>query len=130
MADILFAGTVNGAGNKGPIGPLSVALNLQNMRSYVEGEFEVRDGDAARSIALPVEGSAQRMFLLCADGDFDFTLNAGGPTYGFRAGPAPAQGQMPSGLFLLPGTPLVTSFEVTSLSAVTVKGYWLRVVES
>lgn len=130
MADVTISGTLNGVGNKGPIGPLSLAHVLQNMRSYIEGEFEVRAGDTARPIALPVEGSAQRLFLLCADGDFDFTLNAGGPTYGFRAGLPSGQGTLPSGLFILPGTPLVTSFEVTSLGAVTVKGYWLRVVES
>lgn len=130
MADVTLTGTLTGVGNKGPIGPLSLAHALQNMRSYVEGEFEVRAGDAARAIALPAEGTAQRLFLLCADGDFDFTINGGATVYGFRAGLPVATGSLPSAAFILPGTPLVTSFEVTSLGAVTVKGYWLRVVES
>lgn len=127
MADLNLTANLNGTGNKGPIGPLDFSLILQNMRGYVEGEFVVDPADAGRSIALPAEGSAQRMFLLCADGDFDFTINGAGITYQFRPG-AVVNGA-PSGLWLI-HAPLVTSFEVTGTGALAVNGYWLRVVES
>ena len=130
MADINLTGSLNGTGAKGPIGPLSLAQILAGQRGYIEGEFVVDPGDAARPIALPAEGTSQRLFLLCAEGDFDFTLNAGGPTFGFRAGNAPQGQALPTGLWLINGPPLVTSFEVTGIAAAPVTGYWLRVVES
>ena len=129
-ASVTLSGQLNGVGSKGPIGPLSLVLLLQNMRGYIEGEGVVAPGDAARPIALPAEGTNQRMFLLCADGDFDFTINAAGPTWGFRVGLPGASGLLPSGLWLANGPPLVTSFEVTGTAAIPVNGYWLRVVES
>jgi hypothetical protein len=129
MADLTISGSLSGVGTKGPIGPLTLAQILLNQRGYIEGEFIVGSGDAARPIALPVEGTAQRLFLLCADGNFDFTLNGGGITYGFRAGNAPAGQPLPTGIWMI-HLPLVASFEVTGVDATDVNGYWIRVVES
>ena len=130
MADITLTGSLNGVGTKGPIGPLSLAQILTSQRSYIEGEFSVAPADAGRAIALPTEGTSQSMFLLCADGDFDFTLNGAGTLFGFRAGNAASGQPLPSGLWIINGPPLVNSFEVTGVGASPVNGYWLRVVES
>lgn len=125
--DVTVTGQVTGTSPKGPIGPIDLALILQGQRSALQLDFEVDTSDVARVIALPAEGTAQSMFLLCADQEFTFTINGAGPTYTFK--PGAVSGNVKKGIFLILSTPVVSTIEVTG-GTVNAKGFLLRVMES
>ena len=119
-SNVTLSGTIVGVGSKGPLGPVALALALQNQRATLEMGVDVAAGDAARPVALPVEGAVQSAFVLCTDNPFTFTINGAGITYELRNG----------GIFVLGRLPLVNSIEVTGNGSTKATVYLLRVMES